>query len=135
MLTKEQKIVALIKNAVFDSPLPEDFPKSFSDEEAEDFFRIAKGHDLAHLVAASLKKNEIHLSGEVEAKFQKQLFMSVFRCEKMQYELKRLSELLEKACLSVKSTVGMKRAPADAGAQGGEAQRAKSTRLAMEAGM
>ncbi len=97
MLTKEQKIVALIKNAVFDSPLPEDFPKSFSDEEAEDFFRIAKGHDLAHLVAASLKKNEIHLSGEVGVKFQKQLFMSVFRCEKMQYELKRLSELLEKA--------------------------------------
>ncbi|MBE6712959.1 MAG: hypothetical protein E7580_05515 [Ruminococcaceae bacterium] len=96
MLSKKEKVISLIGNGVFSIPLSEDFPKEFSPEEAEELFRVAKNHDLAHVVASSLKKNSIVLPTDWESKFQKQLFMAVYRCEKLQYELKRLSELFEK---------------------------------------
>lgn len=96
MFTKEQKIVSLIRNAVLKTPLPENFPTSFSEEEIGELYQIAKRHDLAHLVAFALKNNRIGLPKTAEALFQKQLFGAVFRCEKMQYELKRISGLLEK---------------------------------------
>lgn len=93
----KEPIISLIANGVFSTPLPDNFPKSFSAQEAEKLYRIAKKHDLAQIVASALKKHQISLPAEVEAKFQKQLFLSVFRCEKLQHELMRLSDAMEQA--------------------------------------
>ncbi len=96
MLSKKEKIISLIGNAVFSIPLPDNFPKEISSEEALVLFQAAQRHDLAHIVAFAIKRNEISIPTEIESKFQKQLFMSAYRTEKLQYELKRLSKILEK---------------------------------------
>ena len=86
MLTEKDMILALLGNGVFGTPLPKDFPNKLFEAEAENLYKIAKSHDLAHVVASALKKNGISLPQDLEAKFQKHLFMSVFRVEKLQYE-------------------------------------------------
>ena len=95
MLSKKEKLISLIYNAVFSAPLPEDFPSALTDEEGTILLHASKIHDLAHIVAFALKNNKIEVSSELNAKFQKYLFMSVFRSEKLQYELNRISDIFE----------------------------------------
>ncbi len=95
MLAKKEKIISLVGNAVFSLPLPEQFDKELSSEEAKKLLHTAKLHDLAHLIASALKKNAIRLPVEESQEFQKQLFLSVYRTEKLRHEFKRLSALFE----------------------------------------
>lgn len=54
---------------------------------------VAKGHDIAHLIALGLQNN--HLISN-NPKFQKDIFTAVYRYEQLNYELNRASAVLEK---------------------------------------
>lgn len=99
MVSKKETIISLIENGVFSTPLPMDFPKELSAPEAEMLLRVSKLQDLAHIVASALTGNGISIPSKVEAEFQKQLFISVYRAEKLQYELNRLSSIFEEAAI------------------------------------
>ncbi|MGN0811938.1 MAG: nucleotidyltransferase family protein [Candidatus Coproplasma sp.] len=60
-------------------------------------FEISKKHDIAHLVGDALIKNGLIENGDIKSQFQNQIFMSVYRYEKLNYEFGRICETLEKA--------------------------------------
>lgn len=68
-----------------------------TDEELAKLYKLAKSHDLAHLVGDALIKNDLIGDGEVKAKFQKQMMLAVYRYEKINYELGRLRKVLNEA--------------------------------------
>ena len=68
-----------------------------TDEELAKLYRLAKSHDLAHLVGDALIKNDLIGDGEAKAKFQKQMMLAVYRYEKINYELGRLRKVLNEA--------------------------------------
>ncbi len=62
-----------------------------------DLYHISKRSDMAHLVGYALEKNElISPDNEYFAKFQQQEYLSIVRCERMEYELERIRETFEK---------------------------------------
>ncbi len=67
---------------------------ALTEEEFAKLYRLAKFHDLAHLVGDALIKNNLIGDGEVKAKFQKQIMLAVYRYEKINYELGRLRKAL-----------------------------------------
>ena len=68
-----------------------------TDEELAKLYKLAKSHDLAHLVGDALIKNDLIGDGEIKAKFQKQMMLAVYRYEKINYELGRLRKVLNEA--------------------------------------
>lgn len=68
-----------------------------TDEELVKLYKLAKSHDLAHLVGDALIKNDLIGDGEIKAKFQKQIMLAVYRYEKINYELGRLRKVLNEA--------------------------------------
>lgn len=70
---------------------------TLTDEELAKLYKLAKAHDLAHLVGDALIKNNLIGDGEIKAKFQKQIMLSVYRYEKINYELGRLRKVLNEA--------------------------------------
>ena len=67
------------------------------DEEFVKLYKLSKSHDLAHLAGDALIKNNLIGDGEIEAKFQKQMMLAVYRYEKINYELGRLRKVLNEA--------------------------------------
>ena len=70
---------------------------TLTDEELVKLYKLAKAHDLAHLVGDALIKNDLIEDGEIKTKFQKQIMLSVYRYEKINYELGRLREAMNEA--------------------------------------
>lgn len=70
---------------------------TLTDEELVKLYKLSKSHDLAHLVGDALTKNNLIEDGEIKAKFQKQIMLSVYRYEKINYELGRLRKVLNEA--------------------------------------
>ena len=60
-------------------------------------YKLAKSHDLAHLVGDALIKNGLIANEEIKAKFQQQILLAVCRYEQLQYELTRLKATLNDA--------------------------------------
>lgn len=67
---------------------------TLTDEEFAKLYKLAKFHDLAHLVGDALIKNNLIGDGEIKSKFQKQIMLAVYRYEKINYELGRLRKVL-----------------------------------------
>ena len=70
---------------------------TLTDEELVKLYKLAKAHDLAHLIGDALIKNDLIGDGEIKAKFQKQMMLAVYRYEKINYELGRLRKVLNEA--------------------------------------
>ena len=85
-------LFALIRSALGASPLAE------LESDLEVLYKLANAHDVAHLVAFSLKQNSL-LKNEapVSAKFEKKLMLSLYTTERIEYETRRTSEVLEEA--------------------------------------
>ena len=62
-------------------------------------YKLAKSHDLAHLVGDALIKNGLIANEEIKAKFQQQILLAVCRYEQLQYELTRLKATLNEAAI------------------------------------
>lgn len=93
----EQKTIyvlfALLRSALLNQPLSEAERVSFSEEQLPQLIRIAKLHDLEHLLALGLRKN--WLTSEKTAHAEKSIFMAAFRCQRLQSEQKKLCDALE----------------------------------------
>jgi hypothetical protein len=89
MRTKtQQELIDIIRFEICGTPLPEGF--TVSDEEA--LVRIAKKHDLSHLVYDALVKNGLPCSSQFAMQ---QYYASIWRAEQMDYELNRMIHLFE----------------------------------------
>lgn len=72
---------------------------SLSEEELSALYALAKKHDMAHLVGATLEKEGLLGEGALRAKFQKQALIAVLRQERFDYELSQIRSLLEEASI------------------------------------
>lgn len=68
-----------------------------TDEALVKLYKLSKFHDLAHLVGDALIKNDLIPDCEVKSKFDRQLITSVYRYEKINYELTRLKRIFSEA--------------------------------------
>lgn len=70
---------------------------SLTDEELEELYKLAKAHDIAHIVGDALVKNSLIDNERIMAKYEKQIMLAIYRYEKTEKELKHLREVFEKA--------------------------------------
>lgn len=93
---REAVLFALLLPVFHANPLSEAAGQLVKDDTIAEVIRLASKHDIAHLVALGIIKNELV---DEQAKFQLQRFIlrAVYRYEKLNYELMQVCEALEKA--------------------------------------
>lgn len=89
---------ALLNSAVCDKLLTNDEKILYDTETISQIARIAKQHDVIHLLALGLKNN--NLLNENNKYLETEIFMAVYRYEKLNYELNRLCAAFEEAKIS-----------------------------------
>lgn len=88
-------LFALIRAEIFGESISNDLARAITKESMHSLYRIAKHHDLAHLVANSLKKNGFLRKGEDITKcFMQERNMAIYRYEQMRYELENIQKIL-----------------------------------------
>ena len=95
-----EKIIRAMMDLITSEVCGKNLDKSLyilSDEELEKLYKLAKFHDLAHLVGNALIKNGLIEESKIKAKFQKQITLAVYRYENINYELGRLRKVLNEA--------------------------------------
>lgn len=95
-----EKIIRTMMDLIASEVCGKEIDKSqhtLTDEELVKLYKLAKSHDLVHLVGDALIKNDLIGDGEIKAKFQKQMMLAVYRYEKINYELGRLRKVLNEA--------------------------------------
>ena len=58
-------------------------------------YRLAKKHDLAHVVSNFVYRNQIEVDSELRAKLQKEEVLSIYRNEQMKYAFEEICEVLD----------------------------------------
>jgi len=91
--TVERLFFALIRTAICKTPLSPEEKESLSEDLSSRILRLAEQHDLTHLIVFALKQNGC--LSEKDAPMEQQVLKAVFRCERLQFALERLSEALE----------------------------------------
>lgn len=92
MRTTEENLFELISNVVFGKKLSFD---SLSKDEIFEIYKIAKKHNILHIISAALIGNGL-VNDEKAAVFKENLNTAVFKGLSMQYAFDRCCELLEK---------------------------------------
>lgn len=88
----ESLLFEAIAAAVADTPISE---KSISAEELEALYKIAKKHDLAHIVGYILDKNGLLDASPVSDKFKKQVYLALYRYQQLNHEFGAICSVLE----------------------------------------
>ncbi|MBQ7936817.1 MAG: nucleotidyltransferase family protein [Clostridia bacterium] len=60
-------------------------------------YRLAKRHDLAHIVSNFVYRNKIELDQELRTKLKREELMSVYRCEQMKYAFEEICSVFDAA--------------------------------------
>ena len=58
-------------------------------------YRLAKRHDLAHIVSNFVYRNKIEIDQELQARLQREEFMSVYRNEQMKYSFREICSVFD----------------------------------------
>lgn len=85
-LREKQLQFALLRSAIYDDRLSDEENVLYDAEILFRIVKIAKKHDVLHLLVLGLKKNE--LLDENTKQLERELFKAVYRYEKLNYELK-----------------------------------------------
>ena len=93
MRTTEENLFELISNVVFGKKLSFD---SLSKDEIFEIYKIAKKHNILHIISAALIGNGLVNDEKAAAVFEENLNTTVFKGLSMQYAFDRCCELLEK---------------------------------------
>ena len=73
-----------------------DVKEQISPDSLSELYRIAKTHDVAHIVSAALYKHGILGNGETSQKFNNSHMMAIYRCENLKYALSEVCTVFEK---------------------------------------
>lgn len=96
MNTETSKVMfALLRSAVCGNLLSSEEISLYSSDMLSEIMLLAKRHDVMHLIVFALEKNG--LLDESNRKLESKMLTAVYRLEKLDYELTRLCEALEKA--------------------------------------
>lgn len=91
-----QVLFALLRSAICGSQLSEEERVLYANNNMlPDLMAISKKHDIAHLIVAGLGHNS--LLPETDDSARNELYSALYRCTRLNYEYKRLSDCLENA--------------------------------------
>ena len=90
-----QILFALLRSAIRGTQITESELKSYSSDMLQDLLKISSKHDVIHLLALGLKRNELITKEDVD--IQKYIFSAAYRHERLRYECDKLCEAFEKA--------------------------------------
>lgn len=91
-------MLSLITCEIQDNGIDESIKASLKDTTIFlELYKFSKKHDLSHLVASSLSKNDMLAQDEVSRKFQQQMMMAVYRYEQKKYAFNNVKQILEEA--------------------------------------
>lgn len=96
--TAERALFALLRFEINGTKLDEEEQNLITAESLSPLFKIAKRHDLVHLIGDALEKNGF-LSNDLDISklFLHERCMAIYRSEQLRYELEQISNSLEKA--------------------------------------
>lgn len=92
-----ESLFALLCSALLERPLSDTERANFSEEQLPQLIRLAKRHDLEHLLALGLKNNSF--TSEKTTEIEKSIFVAAFRCQRLQSEQEKLCAALEAAAI------------------------------------
>lgn len=90
----EGVLIELIANVICDKPTSF---SELSDKKLKEVYTFAKRHDLSHFIGAALSKKKISVSDTALQYYQNDMFATVVRMQKINYEYDRVCEALENA--------------------------------------
>lgn len=94
--TATEIVIALLRSVLTDKVLDEKFKININDNNLASIYKLAKKHDVAHLVGVALEKNRLLIDDTTAKKvFQKEISLAVFRYEKNMFEQNRVQQFLE----------------------------------------
>ena len=91
-----EKLFYLLRNEIVTNTGNEAIKESITEQELPELFKLAKKHDLAHIIGDVLDKNGLLPENSQARKvFLQERNMAVFRYEQLNYDLERISASLE----------------------------------------
>ena len=96
-MENEKLLIALCRAALSDTAPDASFLASLDAEGWSSLYRLAKHHDLAHLVAEATERFALGIPEELARKLEKQSMIALYRTEQMTHELAALTEALSDA--------------------------------------
>ncbi len=88
-----QIFFALIRNQLFNSPVPDGIESFLNDEMLDILYKSAKAHDLSTIISSALEKNSLFVGEEIIKKFKNQELLSFYRYTCMKNELDKMREI------------------------------------------
>ena len=88
---------SLIKSALFQENIDDETMGRINSQMRAELFSLSRAHDLAHMVGIALSKIGKLEKDEISEKFKKSYRMAVWRYERLNYDLQKICETLEKA--------------------------------------
>ncbi len=89
-------MMMLVKCAV-DGTIPDPEPLSSMTHEDEILlYKLAKHHEMLHLVGTALQKSNAHIDNELKKRYDNNIYAQAYRCEQLKYAYDAVSELFEK---------------------------------------
>lgn len=85
----------LVKSEILATPLEDGVAKSVTPDMLKQLYALSKQHDMAHIVAAALEKNNLLGEDEISKKMRNSMYMAVWRDELREKELKHIYQLFE----------------------------------------
>ena len=92
-MNEKQLLFALLKSVLEKKTLK--LTQAPEEETLSKLYRLAKGHDVAHIAAYALDKAQIQMSDELKRKFAKQKLIAMYRCEQIRYDFDNICNTLE----------------------------------------
>ncbi len=95
--TEQNVLLEVLYCVLNETQADEALKQKLSPQTLSSVCRLAHKHDLAHLLAPFIHKNNIVVNAEQKAKLQQLEFLSVYRCEQMKYTLREICAIFEDA--------------------------------------
>lgn len=87
--------IQIVRVEVTGEPPNNDMAKQMTPEMMERLYQLSSKHDLAHIVAAFLQKENLLGEDTISKRYTQALYMAVMRYENIQYELEKVCSLFE----------------------------------------
>ncbi len=93
-------MMRIIKSELCGSALEIGSEHKLTGEKLNKLYELSKHHDMAHIVGNSVEKHRLADDSQISRKFQKRIYLAVYRYERMKHEYTRVCGLFEEREIS-----------------------------------
>ena len=93
-------MMRLIKSELCGCALETGSQDKLNDERLNRLYELSKHHDMAHIVGNAIERNKLAGDSQITRKFQKRIFLAVYRYERMKHEYTRVCGLFDEKGIS-----------------------------------